>query len=115
LRDPVPLPIDDEPLPALVTRLAGETRALAGAEIAVFKAKLGTSLAAYKTAAMFFAVAGVLALAALIALLVGAIMTLATVVGPGWATLIVVVTVLAIAAILAVVGKSKLTPAGAPS
>ncbi len=110
----MPLLTGDEPLPAMVSRLVGETRALAGAEIAVYKARFGITLAAYKTAAMFFAVAGVLALAALIALLVGLIMTLTPVVGPGLATVIVVGVVLILAVILGLVGKSKLMP-GAPS
>lgn len=109
--DPVPFLNDEaETLPAMVTRLAGETRALAGAEIAVYKAKFGITLAAYKTAAIFFVVAAVLALSALIALLVGAIMTLTPLVGPGWATLIVVGGVMALAVILGLIGKSKLTP-----
>jgi len=56
-----------------------------------------------------------LALAALIALLVGAILTLATLVGPGWATAIVVLVVLAIAGALAMVGKSKLKPESEPA
>jgi hypothetical protein len=56
----------------------------------------------------------VLALAALIALLVGAILTVATLVGPGWATAIVVVAVLAVAAILAMIGKSKLQTKSEP-
>ncbi len=110
----MPLLTEDEPLPAMVSRLVGETRALAGAEIAVYKARFGITLAAYKTAAMFFAVAGVLALAALIALLVGLIMTLTPLVGPGFATLIVVGVVLVLAVILGLIGKSKLT-SGAPS
>ncbi|WP_242008148.1 phage holin family protein [Sphingomonas ginsenosidivorax] len=114
MADPVPFLSEDETLPAMVSRLAGETRALAGAEIAVYKARFGITLAAYKTAAMFFAVAGVLALAALIALLVGLIMTLTPLVGPGFATLIVVGVVLVLAVVLGLVGKSKLTP-GAPS
>jgi hypothetical protein len=114
LPEPVPFLTDeDEPLPAMVTRLVGETRALAGAEIAFYKAKFGVTLSAYKTAAIFFAVAGVLALAALIALLVGLIMTLTPHVGPGFATLIVVGVVLVIAVILGLIGKSKLTPSGA--
>ncbi|MEG3164304.1 phage holin family protein [Sphingomonas sp. PB2P19] len=109
------LPDHDEALPELVTRLVGETRALAGAEVAVYKAKFGITLAAYKTAAMFFAVAGTLAFAALIALLVGAIMALSTIMHPGWATAIVVGVVLVIAGILGFVGKSKLTPRGPTS
>ncbi len=105
---------EDESLVSIVSRLATETKSLATAEVAVYKAKFGETASAYKSAAMFFAVAGVLALAALIALLVGAILTVATLVGPGWATAIVVVAVLAMAAILAMIGKSKLQTKSEP-
>lgn len=105
---------EDESIASIVGRLATETKTLATAEVAVYKAKFGETASAYKSAAMFFAVAGVLALAALIALLVGAILTVATLVGPGWATAIVVVAVLAVAAILAMIGKSKLQTKSEP-
>ncbi|WP_244647155.1 phage holin family protein [Sphingomonas sp. CFBP 13728] len=105
---------EDESITSIVGRLATETKSLATAEVAVYKAKFGETASAYKSAAMFFAVAGVLALAALIALLVGAILTVATLVGPGWATAIVVVAVLAVAAILAMIGKSKLQTKSEP-
>ncbi len=105
---------EDESIASIVGRLATETKSLATAEVAVYKAKFGETASAYKSAAMFFAVAGVLALAALIALLVGAILTVATLVGPGWATAIVVVAVLAVAAILAMIGKSKLQTKSEP-
>ncbi|MES3085219.1 phage holin family protein [Sphingomonas faeni] len=105
---------ENESLASIVGRLATETKSLATAEVAVYKAKFGETASAYKSAAMFFAVAGVLALAALIALLVGAILTVATLVGPGWATAIVVVAVLAVAAILAMIGKSKLQTKSEP-
>jgi hypothetical protein len=96
---------EDESLASIVGRLATETKSLATAEVAVSKAKFGETAAAYKS---------VLALAALIALLVGAILTVATLVGPGWATAIVVVAVLAVAAILAMIGKSKLQTKSEP-
>lgn len=99
---------DDEGVAALVARLVDDTRDLAGAEIALYKARAGERASAYKNAAIFFVVAGVLALAALIALLVGLIITLATLVGPGFATAIVVVVVLVLAAVLGIVGKGKL-------
>ncbi|PTW49296.1 putative superfamily III holin-X [Sphingomonas faeni] len=105
---------EDESIASIVGRLATETKSLATAEVAVYKAKFGETASAYKSAAMFFAVASVLALAALIALLVGAILTVATLVGPGWATAIVVVAVLAVAAILAMIGKSKLQTKSEP-
>ncbi|WP_277983993.1 phage holin family protein [Sphingomonas faeni] len=114
MSDPVMLTGEDESLSSIVGRLATETKSLATAEVAVYKAKFGETASAYKSAAMFFAVAGVLALTALIALLVGAILTLATLVGPGWSTVIVVVAVLALAGILALIGKSKLQTKSEP-
>lgn len=109
--DAVPVdPAADESIPALVARLVDETRALAGAEIALYKAKLGERVAAYKGAVIFFVAAGVLALAAVIALLVGLILSLSTLIGPGLATLAVVVGVLAVAGVLALVGSRRLKP-----
>lgn len=110
MRDPVTIEADDESVPALLTRLVEETRQLAGAEVALIKVRVGSRVTAYRSAAIFFAVAGVLALAAVIALLVGAILTLATRVGPGWATVIVVVVTLLIAGVLGFVGSNKLKP-----
>ena len=115
LSDPVTFAIgEDESLSSIVGRLATETRGLATAEVAVYKAKFGEKANAYKSAAAMFAVAGVLGLAALIALLVGAILTLTPRVGPGWATLIVVGVVLVLAGVLAMIGKSKLQTKSEP-
>ncbi|MEH3047961.1 phage holin family protein [Sphingomonas adhaesiva] len=106
LREPV---LDDRSIPHLVSRLTGDAREVARAEIALAKAKAGAAVTRYRTAAIYFAVAGVLALAALIALLVGLILSLATLVGPGFATLIVIGATLAAAAALAFAGKSRLS------
>lgn len=112
MRNPVTFVSDEEEsLPAIVARLAGDARSLAKAEIAVQKAKIGDKIGAYRSAVIFFAAAGALGFAALIALLVGAIMALATIVHPAWATVIVVAVTLVIAGILAMVGKSRLSPA----
>ena len=102
----------EEGVASLVGRLVDDSRVLVSAEVALYKAKANERIAAYKSAAIFFAAAGVLALAALIALLVGLIMSLATLIGPLGATAVVVGVVLAVAAILGVVGKNKLAPAG---
>lgn len=92
----------------LVGRLVDESRTLVSAEVALYKAKAGERVSAYKSAIVFFAIAGVLGLAALVALLVGLIMALATVLHPIWATLIVVGVVVLLAAILGIVGKGRL-------
>lgn len=105
LREPV---LEDRSIPHLVGRLTEDAREVARAEIALAKAKAGAAVTRYRTAAVYFAVAGVLALAALIALLVGLILTLATLVGPGFATLIVIGVTLGIAGALAYAGKARL-------
>ncbi|WP_375382877.1 phage holin family protein [uncultured Sphingomonas sp.] len=102
--------VGELPLPALVSRLIDDAREVAHAEVAVYKAKAAERAQAYKGAVVFFAIAGVLVLEALGALLVGLILTLATLVGPGWATLIVVGIVFALAGLLAFIGKGRLAP-----
>lgn len=113
---PVAVKLSDESVPELVGRLVDDARGLVSAEIELYKAKAGERVSAYKAAAIFFAAAGVLALAALIALLVGLIMTLATLIGPGFATAAVVIVVLTVAAVLGMVGRGKLAKpdTGAP-
>lgn len=105
VREPV---LNERSIPHLVSRLTSDAREVAQAEIALAKAKAGHALTRYKWATIYFAIAGVLALAALIALLVGLIMSLATLIGPGWATLVVVGVVLLIAGGIAMAGRSQL-------
>lgn len=99
---------DEPPLASLFAAAAADARALVGAEVELYKARLGERVTAYRGAATFFAVAGVLALAALIALLVGAILTLATLIGPGLATVAVVLASFVTAGVLALIGKGRL-------
>lgn len=104
-----PAPADEgETLTTLVGRLVDDSRNLVGAEIALYKARGLERVSRYKSAAIFFVAAGVLALAGLIALLVGLILSLATLIGPLGATAIVVVVVLVAAGILAMIGKSRM-------
>lgn len=105
-----PVSEEEEGLTTLVGRAVTESREVVGAEIAVYKARIAERVAAYRNAAIFFGIAGVLALAALIALLVGLILTLATLIGPGLATAAVVLTVLVAAGVLGWIGKGKLAP-----
>ena len=95
---------------ALVTQLVDDARELVSAEVGFYKAKAGERLQAYKGAAIFLGIAGVLGLAALIALLVGLILSLATLIGPGLATLAVVGVTLLVAAVLAMIGIGRLAP-----
>lgn len=106
-----PVDPDDEPgIASLVGRALEDARGLAAAEVALYKARFAERLTAYRGAITFFAIAGVLALAALVALLVGLILSLATLIGPGLATAAVVVGVFAIAGVLAWIGKRRLAP-----
>ena len=100
----------DEGVGTLVHRAVEDARDLARAEVALVKAKVGERATAYKNAAIFFGAAATLALSAVTALLVGLILSLATLVGPGGATAIVVVGTFVLAGILALVGKGKLAP-----
>lgn len=95
----------------LVHRAIDDVRELASAEVALYKAKASERIAAYTSAAIYFGAAAVLALSAVTALLVGLIMALATLIGPLGATAVVVLVTLAIAGVLAMVGKGKLAPA----
>jgi len=106
-----PARIDPLTLPELANRLIDDARAVASAEVELVKARAGERLAAYRSAAVFFVAAAVLALSALIALFVGLILTLSTLIGPGLATAAVVLAVLAIAAVLGLIGKGRLAPA----
>ncbi|SFP63654.1 phage holin family protein [Sphingomonas rubra] len=106
---PIDSSLDHAPgVATLVGRLVDDSRALVSAEVALYKARAGERVAAYKAAAIFFVSAGVLALCAFIALLVGLILSLATLIGPLGATAIVTGVVFLTAAILAVVGRGKL-------
>lgn len=100
--------LEEPSIGQLVSQLATDARDVAQAEIALAKARAGFAVTRYKWAAVYFGVAGVLAFGAFIALLVGLIMTLATLIGPGWATAAVVAGVLAIAVILGLMGKAQL-------
>jgi hypothetical protein len=100
----------DEGISSLVHRAVEDAKELAHAEIALVKAKAAERTTAYKNAAIFFGAAATLALSAVTALLVGLILTLATLIGPGGATAVVVIGTLVIAGALAMVGKGKLAP-----
>ena len=110
---PISVEVHRNPEPgiaALATQLIDDARELVSAEVGLYKAKAGERIQAYKGAAIFFGIAAVLGLAALIALLVGLILSLATVIGPGLATLAVVGVTLIVAGGLAMIGKGRLAP-----
>jgi hypothetical protein len=90
----------EESIGALFGRLVEDGKGFARAEIGYYRAVAVDKLAQAKAGLILGGAAVLLALAAAIALIVGLVMTLATLVGPGWATLIVVVATIAIAALL---------------
>lgn len=92
----------------LVSRLAVDAREMAQAEVALVKARTTFAVTRYKWAAIYFGAAAALAFTGLIALLIGLIFTLSTLIGPGWATLAVVGTVFVIVGALALAGKAQL-------
>lgn len=100
---------DGPGLTDLLSRLTGDAKEVAAAEVALQKAKVGEIVGRYRNAAVFFVAAGILALSAFVALLVGLILSLATLIGPGFATLVVTISIFAIAGVLAVIGKNRLT------
>lgn len=100
----------DEGVSTLVHRAVADARELATAEIALYKAKASERISAFTSAAIFFGIAAVLGLSAVTALLVGLILSLATLIGPLGATGVVVVVTLLIAGVLALVGKGRLAP-----
>lgn len=103
-------PVTDQGLGSLVGQAVEDGRAMVSAEIALYKARIAERLAAYKGAIILFATAGVLALCGLIALLVGLILAVATLIGPGLATAAVVLGVFAIAGLLGFLGIRRLAP-----
>lgn len=84
----------------LIGQLTEDAKDYARAEADYYKALAQVKMAELKGAAIAAALALALALAAAIGLVVGAILTLATLVGPGWATLIVVGISLLVAGLL---------------
>ena len=92
---------EQESLGALLGRLVEDGKGYARAEIGYYKTLARARLGEVRGGLIFGVVALVLALAAINALLVGLVLTLATLVGPGWATLIVVLGALALAGLMA--------------
>ena len=90
----------DEGIGALLGRLVEDGKGYARAEIAYYRALAADKLAEARAGALLGGAALLLALAAAVALVVGLVLTLATLVGPGWATLIVVTLALALAGLL---------------
>ena len=92
----------------LIEQLVADGKSVATAEIELYKAKFGERKTSITAASKNFAIAAVLALSALITLLVGLVLSLATLIGPFAATLCVVAVVLVIALLFALRGRNEL-------
>lgn len=101
----------EETLPELVSRIVDDAKEVARAEVALVKAQALAKVAGYRTAAALFVAAYLVSVAALIALVVGLVLTLAPRVGPGWATAIVVAATFAVAGLLGWLGWRRLKQA----
>lgn len=90
----------EESVGQLFGRLVEDGKGYARAEVAYYRALAADKFDEAKAGLLLAGAALLLLIAAAIALVVGLVFALATLVGPGWATLIVVVVTLAIAGLL---------------
>lgn len=97
----------EETFPELVSRVVDDAKEVARAEVDLVKAQAVARLAGYRAAAILFATAGLLAMLASVGLVVGLILTIAQYTGAGWATLIVVGAMLALAGLLGWLGSQR--------
>lgn len=99
----------DETLSDIVGRVVDDAKAVAQAELVVARERAKVEARRFGIAAGLFAGAAVLAFAAIVALLVGLILSLLPHAGPGGSTVIVVLAALAVAALLGWLGYAKVT------
>lgn len=92
--------LHDDGVASLLTRAMSDAGEVARAEIALQKARLTARLAEGRSALVFLVGALVTASMTLTAVVVGALLILQSVVGPGWATVIVVGVLLLVTGIL---------------
>jgi hypothetical protein len=93
-------PDNQESIGALLSRLVEDGKSFARAEIGYYRTLVLAKLGEATGGLVLGVVALVLLLSAVTALLVGLILTLATLVGPGFATLIVILATLVVAGLL---------------
>lgn len=106
--EPVP-GTEDETVKAAFARLYSNGRAYADAEIERQKLRAGIVGSGIKDAVIFGAVGFLLAVSALIALLVGLIITITPLIGAGWATAVVVGVSLLAALALLLMARSRIS------
>jgi hypothetical protein len=95
-------------VPDLFARLIADAREWVRAEVALIKCRGEALVESLRTAVILIVSAVMLATVALFALAIGLILALATFVGPAWATAIVVVTLLLLAALLGWMGWRRI-------
>lgn len=109
----------DDGIGTLLSRAVAEAQDVARAEIALQKARLSVKVAEGRSAAIFLVGALVTGGMTLTALVVGSLLVLQRLLGPGWATLIVAGTLLAATGLLAWLGlrdiKAMVSGPGAKS
>jgi hypothetical protein len=101
---PPPHANDDQGIGEIVSRLSENAKAYAKAEVDYAKTVASTRANAAKSGLIMVVVALLLAIAAFVALVVGLLISLETLVGPLAATGIVVVVTLALAGVLGMMG-----------
>lgn len=99
---------EEESVRDTFARVFADGRAYASAEIERQKLRAGVAVAGVRDAVIFAAMGFVLAFAAIIACFVGVIMALTPHLGAGWATALVVIAVLMVAAILLLLAKARI-------
>ena len=98
------------PIAALLAELANEVRALAGLEIALFRAELAAKLRRLQIGLIALAIGAFLLVSGWIALLAAATLALATVMRPWLGALIVGLAALLAGGLLLAIGKKYLDP-----
>ncbi len=105
-------PTSDKPgIGTLVGQLVEDGKGYARAELGYYRALATERMRAAKSGVIFLAAGLVLLHGALIALFVGLVLSLATLIGPFWAMLIVVLVASVIGGLLAKIGLSHLARA----
>ena len=102
-------PAHEAPLPELARQLASDGVSLARAEFLLATKRLAPKLAAARIAVALIVGAAILTMLATIALIVGLVMQLATLVGPGFAGLIICGAGLLIAGAMGIAGSRRLS------
>jgi hypothetical protein len=104
---------DEESIGTLVSRLVEDAKTFARAQVDLYRAQALKIVADYRTAVILCVVAVILAHAAIIALLVGIILSIAQALGPVWATVITIGGTLLVAGVLVWLALSMIRAAGA--